>query len=274
MLTGGLIAFARGKNEYLAGTPCEAYAEVRRLWSGWVQRLIDAGVDGIDVRISAHGSLTDESSEYGYNEPIVDEFTRRYGAGPTGSATDLARLAELRGEHFTSFIRETSEAIRDAGGKMQVHVHTEAFRPDPCHGQMMGFPDNLRFDWRSWVEEGLLDGVTYRLSWFEGLEDPPESPPDRSRLVNALAEPYAEESLNALVEAGVPAYLNRYIDRSVGFEEYLSDLERVYGDERFGGFDLYEFAIMARATPDGTELNSYKGRMEILRAKALELGLV
>jgi hypothetical protein len=106
------------------------------------------------------------------------------------------------------------------------------------------------------------------------LRTRPRAPPDRSRLVNALAEPYAEESLNALVEAGVPAYLNRYIDRSVGFEEYLSDLERVYGDERFGGFDLYEFAIMARATPDGTELNSYKGRMEILRAKALELGLV
>jgi len=274
MLTGGLIAFARGKNEYLAGTPCEAYPEVRRLWSGWVQRMIDAGVDGIDVRISAHGSLTDESAEYGYNEPIVEEFTRRYGVGPTGSATDLSRLAELRGEHFTSFIRETSESIRGAGGKMQVHVHTEAFRPEPCHGQMMGFPDNIGFDWRSWVEEGLLDGVTFRMSWFEGLEDPPESPPDRSCLVNALAEPYAKESLDTLVDAGVPAYLNRYFQRSVGDEEYLSDLEKVHGDERFGGFDLYEFSIMAHATPDGTALNSYNGRMEMIQAKVEELGLV
>ena len=274
MLTGGLIAFARGKNEYLACTPCEAYPEVRHLWSGWVQRLIDAGVDGIDIRISAHGSLTNESAEYGYNSPIVEEFTRRYGAGPTGSAADLSRLADLRGEHFTDFIRETSEAIRGAGGKMQVHVHTEAFRPEPCHGQMMGFPDNIRFDWQSWVKEGLLDGVTFRMSWFEGLEDPPESPPDRSRLVNALEEPYAKESLDALVDAGVPAYLNRYIDRSVGIEEYLSDLERVYGDERFDGFDLYEFALMARASPDGRSLDSYKGRMEMIRAKAADLGLV
>ena len=77
-----------------------------------------------------------------------------------------------------------------------------------------------------------------------------------------------------MVDAGVPAYLNRYINRSVGVEEYLSDLERVYGDERFDGFDLYEFSNMARATPDGTELNSYKGRMAMIRAKALELGLV
>ena len=31
---------------------------------------------------------------------------------------------------------------------------------------------------------------------------------------------------------------------------------------------------MAQATPDGTALNSYKGRMEMIRAKASELGLV
>ncbi|MDC0196890.1 hypothetical protein OAJ59_00170 [bacterium] len=274
MLAGGLIAFARGKNEYLAGTPCEVYPEVRRLWSGWVQRIIDTGVDGIDVRISAHGSLTNESAEYGYNEIIIDEFTRKYGIAPTGNATDLSRLAELRGEHFTSFIRETSESIRGAGGKMQVHVHTEAFRPEPCHGQMMGFPDNIHFDWKSWVKKGLLDGVTFRTSWFEGLEDRPENPPIRSRLVNALADPYTKESLDTLVDAGVPAYLNRYFQRSVGDEEYLSDLENIYGDERFAGFDLYEFAVMAHATPDGTGLNSHEGRMEMVREKAKKLGLV
>jgi hypothetical protein len=60
----------------------------------------------------------------------------------------------------------------------------------------------------------------------------------------------------------------------VGDEEYLSDLEKIHGDERFCGFDLYEFSVMAHATPDGTVLNSYKGRMEMIRAKAEELGLV
>ena len=274
MLAGGVIAFARGKNEYLAGTPCEAYPEVRRLWSGWAQRIIDSGVDGIDVRISAHGSLTNESSEYGYNKIIVDEFKQKYGKAPDASDTDMSLLAELRGEHFTSFIRETSKSIRSAGGKMQVHVHTEAFRRDPCHGQMMGFPDNIRFDWKSWVTEGLLDGVTFRTSWFEGLEDRPENPPFRSRLVNALDDPYAKESLATLVNAGIPAYLNRYFQRSVGDEEYLADLENVYLDERFAGFDLYEFSEMARANPEGTTLNSHQGRMEMVMGKAKKLGLV
>ena len=274
MLAGGVIAFARGKNEYLAGTPCEAYPEVRRLWSGWAQRIIDSGVDGIDVRISAHGSLTNEPSEYGYNKIIVDEFKKKYGKAPDASDTDMSLLAELRGEHFTSFIRETSKSIRSAGGKMQVHVHTEAFRRNPCHGQMMGFPDNIRFDWKSWVTEGLLDGVTFRTSWFEGLEDRPENPPFRSRLVNALDDPYAKESLTTLVNAGIPAYLNRYFQRSVGDEEYLADLENVYLDERFAGFDLYEFSEMARANPEGTTLNSHQGRMEMVMGKAKKLGLV
>ena len=274
MLAGGVIAFARGKNEYLAGTPCEAYPEVRRLWSGWAQRIIDSGVDGIDVRISAHGSLTNEPSEYGYNKIIVDEFKQKYGKAPDASDTDMSLLAELRGKHFTSFIRETSKSIRSAGGKMQVHVHTEAFRRDPCHGQMMGFPDNIHFDWKSWVTEGLLDGVTFRTSWFEGLEDRPENPPFRSRLVNALDDPYAKESLTTLVNAGIPAYLNRYFQRSVGDEEYLADLENVYLDERFAGFDLYEFSEMARANPEGTPLNSHQGRMEMVMGKAKKLGLV
>ena len=274
MLAGGVIAFARGKNEYLAGTPCEAYPKVRRLWSGWAQRIIDSGVDGIDVRISAHGSLTNEPSEYGYNKIIVDEFKKKYGKAPDASDTDMSLLAELRGEHFTSFIRETSKSIRSAGGKMQVHVHTEAFRRNPCHGQMMGFPDNIRFDWKSWVTEGLLDGVTFRTSWFEGLEDRPENPPFRSRLVNALDDPYAKESLTTLVNAGIPAYLNRYFQRSVGDEEYLADLENVYLDERFAGFDLYEFSEMARANPEGTTLNSHQGRMEMVMGKAKKLGLV
>ena len=83
--------FARGKNEYLAATPAESLPEVRRLWSGWVDRILDSGVDGLDIRVSAHGSLTDEPLEYGYDEPVVEEFRRTHGCDPDGS--DEARAA-------------------------------------------------------------------------------------------------------------------------------------------------------------------------------------
>ena len=94
---GGVIAFARGRNDYLPSTPCEVYPEVKKLWSGWVDRVLDTGVDGIDLRISHHGSLVDDPLEYGFNEPVLVEFRQRHGAEPSDSPEDMDRLARIRG---------------------------------------------------------------------------------------------------------------------------------------------------------------------------------
>ena len=270
-VSGGAVAFARGKNEYLVAS-CEVYPEVRKLWSGWVDRLIEAGVDGIDLRVSAHGTYTDEPHAYGFNEPILEEYRQRFGADPLRDDADLQHLAQMRGEHYTSFVRETSQRLRRAGKKMQVHLHTEAFRPDPCPGQLMGFPANIHFDWKTWLKEGLVDGITLRTSWFEALEDPPGQV-HRSRLSRALADPVVEEALNLTQELGLPVYLNRYVKLPVGIEEYVSDLESIFHDHRFAGFDVYEFAHVVRATPDGSKLVPVENRLDLIRAKAGQLGI-
>jgi len=274
MHRGGCIAFVRGRNEFLPSTPCEAYPEVRKLWAGWIDRILDAGVDGIDLRISAHGSLVDKPFEYGFNELIVKEFCQRYGSEPTGSAQDLEGIAEIRGAHYTSFVRETSERVRRVGKKLQFHLHTEAFRPNPVHGQIMGFPANVHYDWKTWVWEGLIDGATLRTSWFEAWEDPPEGKPNRQRLARNLSDPVVMDAIAVAREAGVPLYLNRYVARAVGTDEYVSDLETIFNDARFGGFDVYEFCTLARATPDGSTLVPLGDRIARIRAKAHELGLV
>ena len=271
---GGLVGFAQGKNDYLPGTVSEVYPEVHRLWDGWVDRILETGVDGIDIRVSSHGSLVDEPWEYGFDEPAVEAYRMKHGAEPWSSTDDLVRFSRLRGQHFTSFIRRTSNRARSMGRKMQAHIHTEAFRPDIVHGQIMGFPPNTHFAWQDWMRAGLLDGITFRTSWFEALEDLPGTPPVRSRLTNALSDPVAVEALELAGELGVPAYMNRYLDRAVGVEEYLSDLETAMRDERFAGFDLYESASFIRPTSDGSRLESYKGRVELIRGKARELGLI
>ena len=271
---GGLVGFAQGKNEYLPGTVSEVYPEVHRLWDGWVDRILETGVDGIDIRVSSHGSLVDEPWEYGFDEPAVEAYRMKHGAEPWSSTDDLVRFSRLRGQHFTSFIRRTSNRARSMGRKMQAHIHTEAFRPNIVHGQIMGFPPNTHFAWQDWMRAGLLDGITFRTSWFEALEDLPGTPPARSRLTNALSDPVAVEALELAGELGVPAYMNRYLDRAVGVEEYLSDLETAMRDERFAGFDLYESASFIRPTSDGSRLESYKGRVELIRGKARELGLL
>ena len=68
--------------------------------------------------------------------------------------------------------------------------------------------------------------------------------------------------------------MNRYIERAVGDEEYLADMEAALVDDRFAGFDLYESACYLRATSDGSRLESYKDRVELLREKARELGFL
>ncbi len=274
MAVGGLVGFAQGKNEYLPGMVSEVYPEVHRLWDGWVDRVMETGVDGIDIRVSSHGNLVDEPWDYGFDGPAVEAYQMKYETDPWSSEDDLARFSRLRGEYFTSFMRRTSNRARSLGRKMQAHIHTEAFRPDIVHGQIMGFPPNTHFAWQDWMRDGLLDGITFRTSWFEALEDIPGEPPVRSRLANALKDPVAVEVLELASELGIPAYMNRYIERAVGDEEYLADMEAALRDDRFAGFDLYETACYLRATSDGSRLESYKGRVEMLREKARELGVL
>ena len=163
---------------------------------------------------------------------------------------------------------------RSAGKLFQVQVHTEAFRSDPVFGQIMGFPAHIQFAWRQWLEEGLADAVTLRSSWYEAAEDPLDgSPARRSRLENVLADPVVREVLEVTENLGLPVYLNRYVARAVPIREYADDLERIWRDRRFSGFDLYEFFHLTRATPDGSRLVPVQDRMRYIRRKARELGL-
>ena len=271
---GGAVAFARGRNEYMPAMPCEMYPEVRRLWDGWVDRILETGVDGIDIRISSHGNIVDDPFDYGYNEPVVEEFRRRHGYEPGGSAEDRDRIARVRGDYYTAYLREMSRRVRGLDKRLQFHLHTEAFRPDPVHGQIMGFPPNVHFDWKTWIAEGLMDGATLRTSWFEAWEDPPDSAPDRQLLAKALADPVVEDAIEVANRAGVPLYLNRYVDRAIDDVGYMANFEAVFDDERLSGFDLYESANLLHARPDASGFDHVGNRVDLIRAKARELGIL
>ena len=270
----GAVAFGKGRNEYVPSTPCEMYPEMRKAWDGWVGFILDAGVDGIDIRISSHGNIVDDPFDYGYNEPVVAAFQARHGREPTDSAEDRSLIGEIRGDYYTDYLRGMSRRVRAAGRKLQFHLHTEAFRPDPGHGRIMGFPANVHFDWKTWLAEGLFDGATLRTSWFEAWEDPPDGDADRQLLDNALGDPVAEEAISVANRSSVPLYLNRYVARAVDDEGYAANFEAVYNDERLSGFDLYESGTLMYAKPDASGLD-YAGRsMDLVRDKSRKLGIL
>ena len=270
----GAVAFGKGRNEYVPSMPCEMYPEMRKAWDGWVGFILDAGVDGIDIRISSHGNIVDDPFDYGYNEPVVEAFRERHGREPAGSGEDRRLIAEIRGDYYTDYLRGMSRRVRASGRKLQFHLHTEAFRPNPGHGRIMGFPANLHFDWKTWLAEGLFDGATLRTSWFEAWEDPPGGVPDRQLLDNALGDPVAEEAMVVANRAGVPLYLNRYVDRAIDDEGYVANFEAVYNDERLSGFDLYESGTLMHAKPDASGFDQVANRMDLIRSKSRKLGIL
>ena len=88
-----------------------------------------------------------------------------------------------------------------------------------------------------------------------------------------LADPVVREVLEVTEDLGLPVYLNRYVARAVPIREYVEDMERIWRDTRFAGFDLYEFFHLARATPDGSRLVQVQDRISQIRRKARELGI-
>jgi len=266
---GGFVGLAVGANEYLAAAPCEAYAEVRALWLGWIDAMLAAGVDGVDLRISAHGCLSDRPEDYGWNPPVLAACAARFGAGePTP-----AEIAAVRGDFYSEFVGAASAKARAAGRSLQVHLHAEAFRPDPVFGQRNGVPANLDFQWRRWLESGWVDRVYLRTSWFEGAEDPFGATWRRGRLDAVLADPVVRDMLATAGRLRLPVVLNRYIGRAAGLADYLDELERVARDGRFAGFDVYEFFDLAQADPGRPGLVEQKGRLVGLAERWRSRGL-
>ena len=257
----GVIALARGRNAYLSGAMCEAYPEVRDYWLGWVGQCIAAGVDGVDVRISNHSSWTNTPEMYGFNEPVVEEYERRYGVNPDTQPYELDAVGAIRGDFFDGFLRDAKRRLSAAGKKLSVHAEMESFRPDACQSRWRTRPGNITFNWRNWLRSGLADEATiFGRGWN----------PDR-----ILGDPLTGEMLEEAGAAGVPVHLSK----QVGHGQEMSNpdkLEYAYKDGRLAGFCFYETASMydrdERVGSDG-KLRFQPGLLEGIRERVQSLGI-
>ena len=156
---------------------------------------------------------------------------------------------------------------------MHAHIHVEAFRPNPCYGQLMGFPANLDFEWWRWIEDGLLDAITLRTNWFEAMDYRSKSG-IRRNLPAELDDPVAREALSLARYHQIPVTLSRYLQWVPSLDDYVSELAMIFHDRRFKGFDLYEQMFLFRPTSDGKRLMPFGVAMEKIRRKTSELGLI
>ena len=216
----GLIAFARGRNEYLPGALCETEPQVRAFWLSCIREMLDAGVDGIDFRVENHGTHTDYDDEYGYNDAVLEACARL-------GKTDKETVAQVRGEAYTKFLRDAKDLIASHGKRMRINLNIDWFRPDPPPGRRLAYPANIDYDWERWVDEGLLDEGILRLFQlpFDAI----------------FEDGVAAAMIARCEEKKIPLTVNRYINA-----DYPAEFARVRKDGRFSGFILYETATCLR----------------------------
>ena len=139
-----------------------AYPQVRKeLIRQYVDLMTRRNYDGIMFYTYVeHCSLRFED-EYGFNQPIVDEFKRRYGQDIREEKFDKNAWYRLRGEYVTQFLRELSVALRKRGKKLGMAVDPQdSHLPAPwlCVRDVRP-TGRIYMDWERWVSEGIVDEI-------------------------------------------------------------------------------------------------------------------
>ena len=146
---------SRDGKSYFRGTLCYAYPEVRAHRLAQLREIIDGyDVDGLFLSLVSHAGEPEPGGvpdSFGYNEPIVGEYQRRYGIDIREEPFDFRRLYEIQGEGLTQFLRDArAELGTDVPIAMAVMRRPLTLRNVYPRAKMV-------VDWQTWAQEGLID---------------------------------------------------------------------------------------------------------------------
>jgi len=132
------------------GVLCLAYPQVRehfrRRFRVWLE---GCEWDGLFVCTRSQSRPADFADQFGFNEPIRQEYQERYGRDICAEDFDPQLWRDLRGEYLTIFLSELREMTAALGMRLALGVP---------RGDVLGPPlSNLTLGWREWVGRGLLD---------------------------------------------------------------------------------------------------------------------
>lgn len=167
--------------ESLAPGPIEfCYPDARKaLVDRLVHHVVDYGYDGIVFYTYVENTGIHYFEEFGFNEPIVDEFRRRHGVDIRTQPFDKEAWAHLRGEYVTQFLRELHTALAAHGRKVSVSISGEGPNlPKTGMGGHIPGAGMVFLDWETWAREGVVDEL-FGFFWD------PENRQLMNRLLNA-----------------------------------------------------------------------------------------
>lgn len=167
---------------FVRGVLSFGYSEVREYFAALVEEALEYDPDGIYLDcarthagsnpIPVHGWWPQWSNPYlayGYNAPDVARYREQYGEEPPGQdyvnfsslepTPEESNWDRVRGDALTTFLREVRPVVKAAGKLLWVCFFPatyNGFNPGHQCRQMLG---RYHIDWRTWVEEDLVDAI-------------------------------------------------------------------------------------------------------------------
>jgi len=117
--------------------------------------------DGVAFYTYAENEGYRYPEEFGFNEPIVREFKRRYGVDIRTQEFDRDAWYRLRGEYVTQLFRELHAALSKKGKKLSIMVYGEAPNVPMGWQRYTAWTTigPIRMDYEQWIREGIVDEI-------------------------------------------------------------------------------------------------------------------
>jgi hypothetical protein len=132
------------------GVLCLAYPEVRsHFCSRFMNLLHNTDFDGLFVCLRSQSRPADFADQFGFNEPVRQDYLSRYGRDICSEDFDLQLWRDLLGEYLTTFFSELRHRLNPLGLRLAVGLP---------RGDVLGPPmGNSTLFWREWVKRGIID---------------------------------------------------------------------------------------------------------------------
>src|SRR5262245_47458980 len=106
------------------GGPIEfCYPGARKAMVAYLTKhVVEGGYDGINFLTYVENHSLSYEDQFGYNQPIVDDFKKRYGVDIRTELFDKVAWSKLRGEYLTQFLRELHASLSKSGKKIAMSV--------------------------------------------------------------------------------------------------------------------------------------------------------
>ncbi len=148
-----------GDTEQISTMLEPTFPEARQIWLKHVQRILDTGVDGVDIRTIGHHNGTESYLKFAFAEPVREEFRRRFGREVEPTDADYERVRHIRGEAYTQFLRDANVLAKRGGQKLAAHIEWGTEVPAHLHTRLQM---QMTLEWERWMREGLVDEVSLR----------------------------------------------------------------------------------------------------------------